>query len=251
MTLCSFIVMASSNEYARKILTSSEYAEPCLTASAKQVISPDNWVFLHGKEHQEYRRGLNVLFTRKALAQYLRIQDRIYRAFFARWMAEGTNEGKPYVMEMRDLNMETSLRVFCGNYIPPAAEKEINDNYWLITVALELVNFPLVLPGTKTWRAIKARKLAQRWFEHTACESKKRMADGGEPECLVDEWVCEMIRSQKAAEAGEEAESKGIRWFSDREIAMTVFSFLFASQVGRRRPRQHPLDADEVARRTR
>lgn len=35
--------MAASNEYARKILTSSEYTEPCLTASAKQVISPDNW----------------------------------------------------------------------------------------------------------------------------------------------------------------------------------------------------------------
>lgn len=188
-------------------------------------------VFMHGKEHQEYRRGLNLLFTRRALAQYLQIQDRIYRAFFKRWMADPTSGAVPYAMEMRDLNMETSLRVFCGNYIPPHAEKEINDKYWLITVALELVNFPLVIPGTKTYRAIKARKLAQKWFEHAACESKKRMAAGGEVECLIDGWVKEMMETEKAIEAGAQVEGKGVRWFSDTEMAMVVFSFLFASQV--------------------
>lgn len=40
---CSFIVIASSNEYARKILNSPTYAEPCLVASAKKVLCPDNW----------------------------------------------------------------------------------------------------------------------------------------------------------------------------------------------------------------
>jgi len=39
----SFIVMASSNEYARKILNAPLYAEPCLVHSAKQVIGADNW----------------------------------------------------------------------------------------------------------------------------------------------------------------------------------------------------------------
>lgn len=53
------------------------------------------------------------------------------------------------MMPMRDLNMETSLRVFCGNHISPADEKEISEHYWLITLALQLVNFPLALPGTK------------------------------------------------------------------------------------------------------
>jgi sterol 22-desaturase len=78
--------MASTTEYARKILNSPTYAEPCLVHSAKQIILPDNWyvqsaigvrdviepcvsgrVFLTGKEHVDYRRGLNTLFTRKAL----------------------------------------------------------------------------------------------------------------------------------------------------------------------------------------
>ena len=59
--------MASTNQYTRKILNSPTYAEPCLVHSAKAVLEADNWVFLTGKEHVEYRRGLNQLFTRKAL----------------------------------------------------------------------------------------------------------------------------------------------------------------------------------------
>lgn len=38
-----FIVLASNNYFARKILTSPTFAEPCLVASAKQVLCPDNW----------------------------------------------------------------------------------------------------------------------------------------------------------------------------------------------------------------
>lgn len=35
--------MGSTNEYARKILNSPTYAEPCLVHSAKQIVFPDNW----------------------------------------------------------------------------------------------------------------------------------------------------------------------------------------------------------------
>lgn len=38
-----FIVVASSTEHSRKILNSPNYAEPCLTASAKKVLCHDNW----------------------------------------------------------------------------------------------------------------------------------------------------------------------------------------------------------------
>lgn len=40
---CSFIVMASSNDYARKILNSPAHAEPCLVHSAKQILRAENW----------------------------------------------------------------------------------------------------------------------------------------------------------------------------------------------------------------
>lgn len=38
-----FIVVASSTEHSRKILNSPNYAEPCLTASARKVLLHDNW----------------------------------------------------------------------------------------------------------------------------------------------------------------------------------------------------------------
>lgn len=41
--ISSFIVMASSNEYSRKILNSPTHAEPCLVHSAKAILRPENW----------------------------------------------------------------------------------------------------------------------------------------------------------------------------------------------------------------
>ncbi|KZT06233.1 cytochrome P450 [Laetiporus sulphureus 93-53] len=217
-----FIVMASTNEFARKILNSPTHAEPCLVHSAKQVLRPDNWVFLTGRAHVEYRRVLNSLFTRKALGVYVHIQDVITRKYFAEWLADAAKDPapKPIMMKARDLNMDTSLRVFCGKHIPDHAAKEITDKYWAITIALELVNFPLAIPGTKVYRAIQARKIAMEWLERAAAESKKAMAAGGEPECLLDQWVHDL----------QDPEYKGRRDFSNLEMAMVVFSFLFASQ---------------------
>ncbi|KAI0825214.1 cytochrome P450 sterol C22-desaturase [Trametes gibbosa] len=218
----SFIVMASSNEYSRKILNSPTHAEPCLVHSAKQILRPDNWVFLTGKVHVEYRRVLNGLFTRKALGIYVGIQDTIARKYLKQWLAEAAADPspKPIMMTCRDMNMETSLRVFCGSHIDDDAAREIGEKYWSITVALELVNFPLAIPGTKVYRAIQCRKVALKHLETAAARSKRAMAAGKEPECMLDHWVHSM----------EEPSYKGRKDFSDLEMAMVVFSFLFASQ---------------------
>ena len=228
-----FIVIASSNEFTRKILNSPTYTEPCLVASAKEVLCHDNWVFLNGKTHVDYRKGLNTLFTSRALSIYLSIQEKIYRKHFAAWVNNASGRAEELMKPVRNLNMETSLRVFCGNYIPEDAAKAIEEQYWLITVALELVNFPLALPGTKVYNAIQSRKNAMKWFEHTAAESKKRMAAGEEVTCLTDAWIKAMVdaRENKANdELGAEQRLLLVRDFSDREIAMVLLSFLFASQ---------------------
>ncbi|KAF9478018.1 cytochrome P450 sterol C22-desaturase [Pholiota conissans] len=217
-----FIVMAASNEYARKILNSPTFAEPCLVHSMKQILRPENWVFLTGKTHVEYRRGLNTLFTRKALGIYVAIQENICRKHIYRWLdtAEKSSSSIPIMMIARHLNMETSLGVFCGTYIPEEAANEINVKYWDITQALELVNFPLALPGTKVYKAIQARKVAMYWLEQAAHKSKIAMANGAEPHCMLDEWVQTL----------HDPSYKGRREFSDLEMAMVIFSFLFASQ---------------------
>lgn len=224
-----FIVIASSNEYSRKILNSPTYAEPCLTSSAKPILLKENWVFLHGKVHADYRKALNVLFTKKALSIYLPIQENIYRKYFKQWMSDPTPEPKPYMMAMRDLNMETSLRVFTGNHMDDAAAAEISDKYWLITVALQLVNFPLALPGTNVYNACQARKVAMKHLTAAAASSKRYMAEGNEPTCLLDAWIGEMIQARQGS--GEEEQRRVLsREYTDHEIAMVVLSFLFASQ---------------------
>ncbi|GJN88232.1 hypothetical protein Rhopal_001197-T1 [Rhodotorula paludigena] len=213
----SFIVIASTTDYARKILNSSTLAEPCLVRSAKQILLPENWVFLNGKVHNEYRKGLNVLFTPKALEIYLRMQDQIYRDFFKQWLADKNPNHQPYQMKFRDLNMITSLRVFCGSYIADAAAQEISDKYWLITQALELVNFPFAFPGTKVWNACRAREVAVKHLAAAAAASKKAMREGKEADCLLDAWVEKII-------------AKEVREYTDKEMALVLLSFIFASQ---------------------
>lgn len=233
--------MAADNSIARKILNSPNHAEPCLVASAKQILIPENWVFLGGKEHADYRKALNILFTRRSLSIYLKMQETIYREYFAKWLqrdakATATTSSK-HMMEIRDLNMETSLRVFCGNYLPAEACKEISDKYWLITRALELVNFPLAVPGTKVYKAIKARKIAMNWFMHCSAESKKRMKTGVEAECLLDQWVKEMHEYSDytaAVERGEQPSEKPLlaREYSDHEIGMVLMRWARMALIG-------------------
>ena len=186
-------------------------------------------VFLNGKAHVEYRRMLNVLFTRKALAIYLEMQDRIARQHFAEWLADAAKDPQPKTImhTVRHMNMHSSLRVFCGKHIPREAIFKISDEYWKITKALELVNFPLAVPGTKVWGAIQSRKAAMRFLEDACGKSKEYIAAGGEVHCMIDAWVKDVLDAkEKAAVEG----GKDPREFSNREMALVVLSFLFASQ---------------------
>jgi len=144
------------------------------------------------------------------------------REHFSSWMATQSTEHKDVMTTIRDLNMETSLRVFCGARIGPAAVKEITEKYWKITLALELVNFPLALPGTKVYNAIQARKLTMVHLEAAAQASKDAMRAGEEPSCLVDQWVSEMLQAPEGSKTKTD--------FSNHEISQVVLSFLFASQ---------------------
>ncbi|KAI5475960.1 C-22 sterol desaturase [Pseudohyphozyma bogoriensis] len=228
-----FIVIASKTEDARKILNSSTQAEPCLVRSAKQVLLPENWVFLNGKVHNEYRKGLNCLFTREALGIYLTVQDRIYRKFFNDWMHDPEPNHVPYQMKFRDLNMQTSLRVFCGNYISQEHAQEVSDKYWQITKALELVNFPFAFPGTKVWGACRARAVTVKYLSDAAAASKKAMAAGKQPDCLLDAWVEEILAAKAYREGkdqGAERPNLILREYSDHEMALVLLSFIFASQ---------------------
>jgi C-22 sterol desaturase len=153
---------------------------------------------------------------------YTAIQDAITRSHFSKWLKEHKETPGPQSLmkRVRALNMDTSLRVFCGPHISEAAAAEINDMYWDITLALELVNFPLALPGTKVYKAKKASEVAHKHLERAAALAKASVAAGHEPECMLEQWEKDLRAPGY----------KGRTEFSPREMAQVVFSFLFASQ---------------------
>lgn len=157
------------------------------------------------------------------------IQLKVYAKHFEQWLEFG---GKPkqYQMLFREVNMETSLKVFFGSYIPDDVAAQISIKYLRITAALELVNFPLALPGTKVWHAMRSRKYIVNQFTKAIKICRERMARD-EPElCMLDAWVKSMIAITSSKNDGEEEETRTTRNFSDREIALTLLTFLFASQ---------------------
>lgn len=226
---------------ARKVLNSPAYVKPCVVDVAHKLLGHDNWVFLDGKAHVDFRKGLNGLFTRKALESYLPGQEEVYKRYFKRFLdITKTNGGKPipFMPEFRELMCAVSCRTFVGHYMSDEAVKKIADDYYLITAALELVNFPIILPFTKTWYGKKAADMVLTEFAKCAAKSKVRMAAGGEVTCIMDGWILQMVQSENWREAEKSGKSMEgmvkpspmLRAFSDYEISQTLFTFLFASQ---------------------
>ena len=224
---------------ARKVFNSPTYVKPCVVDAAHKLLRPNNWVFLDGKAHVDYRKGLNGLFTRQALETYLPGQEEVYDKYFAKFVqiSQKENAGKPtpFMPQFRELMCAVSCRTFVGHYMSDAAVKKIADDYYNITAALELVNFPIILPFTKSWYGKKAADMVLDEFCQCAAKSKVRMAAGGDITCIMDGWVKQMQDSEKYRQKGiavddSEKPAQLLREFSDFEISMTVFTFLFASQ---------------------
>ncbi|RYP03705.1 hypothetical protein DL764_004966 [Monosporascus ibericus] len=236
-----FVVIASTRDMARKIFNSPSYVKPCVVDIATRILGEDSWVFLDGKAHVDYRKGLNGLFTRRSLEAYLPGQEALYERYFKRYVQITKDAGGkpvPFMHEFRELMCAVSLRTFVGHYIPDSAMKKISDDYYLVTAALELVNFPIIIPYTKTWYGKKAADMVMDEFAKCAAKAKVRMAAGGEITCILDAWIKDILDSKKWREATEKGLSTEgltkpsllLREFTDMEISRTLFTFLFASQ---------------------
>ncbi|KAK5138466.1 hypothetical protein LTR08_000052 [Meristemomyces frigidus] len=237
-----FVVIASTRDMARKVFNSPAHVKPCVVDVAHKLLRPENWVFLDGKAHVEYRKGLNGLFTRQALETYLPGQQEVYREYFAQFLRitkANHDEPKPFVYQFRELMCAVSCRTFVGHYLSRDQVTRIADDFYHITAALELVNFPIIIPFTKTWYGKKAADKVLEAFSNCAAKSRLRMRQkGAEPDCIIDRWIVQMMESERYNERiakgetvpQEEKPAILLRKFTDLEISMTVFTFLFASQ---------------------
>ena len=227
---------------ARKVFNSPTFVKPCIVDVAITLLRPTNWVFMDGKAHIDYRKGLNALFTRQALEAYLPGQELVYDNYFAKALEISElgdkEKGVPFMPFFRELMCAVSCRTFVGHYMSESAIKKVADDYWMITAAMELVNFPIIIPFTRAWYGKKAADMVLEEFAKCAAKSKARMAVGGDITCIMDAWVMSMIESEKynqkiakgIAVDPEEKPAGLVRTFSDFEISQTIFTFLFASQ---------------------
>lgn len=228
---------------ARKVFNSPTHVKPCVTDSAHKLLRPTNWVFLDGKAHVDYRKGLNGLFNRQALEAYLPEQEKVYDEYFIKFvqLSQSSDSAIPFMPMFRELMCALSLRTFVGHYISETAIQQIADDYYKITAALELVNFPMILPFTKPWYGKKAADMILKEFTHCAAKCKARMMAGEAVTCIMDSWVKSMqdsktykqqIDKTNTADVEQHVEKPSIllREFTDSEIAQTVFTFLFAAQ---------------------
>ena len=236
-----FVIIAATRDMARKVFNSPMYVKPCVVDVAHKIFRPDNWVFLDGKEHVEYRKGLNGLFTRQAMETYLPGQQEVYNEYFEEFLqaSKDVDGPQPFAYRLRQLMCAVSCRTMVGHYMSRVRVKKMADEYYAITAAFELVNFPWVLPFTKPWYGKKACDSVLDTFANCAAKAKVRMRQkGAEPECIMDRWVMQMFESERYRERiakgeevpQEEKPAQLLRMFSDLEISKTVMTFLFASQ---------------------
>ena len=236
-----FVVLASDRDLAHKIFKSPTYTEPCIVPVAKDVLGHKNWVFLHGKEHVDYRKGLKPLFTNEAMSSYLPVHAKVLDTFFGKLVAASeANNGRPraFMNMFRELNCALACRTFFGDYISQEAVQNITNNFYQITASMELVSIPwaIHIPFSKQWKGKRTADAVRAAFTHAAAACKVNMARGAKPQCVADHWVLHMLESKRyyerlaAEETDVEKPTNLIREFTNLEIGETLLSFLFASQ---------------------
>lgn len=197
--------------------------------NAKWILGKNNLAFMHGPEHKALRKSVLSLFTAKALAVYVTAQDAVLQQHIARWLADPALTGEGRFGEVRnlirDMNQETSQQVFVGPYLPDSDRAEFGAHYRNMTDGF--LALPLLVPGTAVWRGMQSRKAVIRMLVKCAAASRRRLASGGAPACLLDFWVEHLAGEERACAAEGRPPPPHA---ADASIADVVMDFLFASQ---------------------
>ena len=87
------------------------------------------------------------------------------------------------------------------------------------------------------WGACRARAVTVKYLSEAAGASKKAIAAGKEPDCLLDAWVSEILQAKAWREKADgdtttERPNLILREYSNHEMALVLLSFIFASQGG-------------------
>lgn len=212
----------------------------CLNLNGERLFGKGNIAFMQGEIHKTLRQQVLYLFTKKALAKYVSVQEDCIRRALDKWLneAEFGNDRLEMKSLIRDLNLETSQKVFIGPYLTADKRQKFCDDYLMINNGL--LCLPWAFPGSTLWYAIRARKRIVAMLSQFAGESKVAMrrskVDSSiQPECLLDFWMLDtndrLDEWEKRKSESEHSETILPPPHSeDYDIGSTVLDFLFASQ---------------------
>lgn len=223
-----FMIFATDLPVVRKAFMENSHDSFILALhpNADYILGDENIAFMHGPSHKALRASFLSLFTRKALSSYITTQYELIQDHIKVWLKDteqlGSNEEYLEMWpKVRDLNIETSLKVFLSDNI--SDHKLFKDLFLAMTQGF--LSIPLYFPGTGLWYAVKAREQIVDLLEIAAGKSKAYIAAGNDPRCLMDYWSQHMLTVIKLHEGPGMPEHS-----TDREMAMVFLDFLFAAQ---------------------
>eukprot|EP01024_Parvocaulis_polyphysoides_P017857 TRINITY_DN17878_c0_g1_i1.p1 TRINITY_DN17878_c0_g1~~TRINITY_DN17878_c0_g1_i1.p1 ORF type:complete len:358 (+),score=38.48 TRINITY_DN17878_c0_g1_i1:220-1293(+) len=215
--LGTFTVFVTDAKIIRNLLNynSEDTLLMAVHPSGRNILGEGNLAFMHGPDHKAIRKSFLALFTRKALARYVQIQDRMIWKHLRQWMQD-YEPGKPREMRtlIREMNAETSQEVFAGPYLTDPVEREkFSQSFRAMTEGF--LAFPICLPGTKVgtiveqdvvtqfkgqvWKGKQGRLHIVSVLTRAAEKSKQLMDQGEEPKCLMDYWAIQVLQEEKEA----------------------------------------------------
>ena len=198
-----FIVLCTEPSMVKQIFTENKgIIQLCLVDSMKKILSPDNFVFTFGNLHKGQKANFIGIFGRKNLARFTDRQVAMYKHFLL------SNNNVPIgPLAFKWLNLHTFFEIFLGDCLKPIHHNNIAADLECITSALQLVNFPLALPGTAVWKAIRARKRIVAIFKQSIETCRQQVKK--------DNLIYQLVHESNV---------------DDEELAMALFAFIFASQ---------------------
>lgn len=225
-----FIVFIRSTDLSHKIFANVRPDAFHLVGHpfGKKLFGEHNLIYMMGQDQKDLRRRITPNFTPRALSTYTNLQQSIILKHLAYWLDVAKSKSPdsiPLRILSRDMNLETSQKVFVGPYLTPESRQRFNYDYNFFNVGL--MKLPIDLPGFAFRNARLAVSRLVETLGSCAEESKAKMNAGEEPTCLIDFWMQDTLGEIAAAEAAGEPTPPHS---GSIEIGGHLFDFLFAAQ---------------------
>ncbi|CAK8570804.1 unnamed protein product [Lathyrus sativus] len=146
-------VMISSPEAARTVLVSQAHLfKPTYPPSKEKMIGPEALFFQQGAYHSMLKKMVQASFSPSTIKNSVSLVDQIVQKMVPSW----TNRTINTLEEMKKYAFEVAANSAFGE-IKEMEMEEIKELYHCLEKGYN--SYPLNLPGTSYWKAIKARKV--------------------------------------------------------------------------------------------